>query len=175
MKVHLHTPYYDVWTMEKFVTDPDAKILWCHIDSILLEHRSYGVISGKRIKQNYTFGLFSSAIDGCRPLTPILTKLMDSVNHKLATNFNSLIIEKYADGNSHSICHLERGKRSIAIISLGTDRIFRFHTVGRYCDIETRNCQLLIMEGNFINGVIQQIMKRGKLKDPAIYLIFKRI
>jgi len=79
-----------------------------------LEERPEIIVYGKPCKQHRNVGFFSDESIGykyskklmaSKPLSPLLTGLLASINKMLGTQFNGILVNKYLDGNDYIGAH----------------------------------------------------------------------
>lgn len=189
--VELQAYNASLWTVDNFLSPETCQMLVDHIQSLSLAIKPPIVVYGKPATQNRDIGFFSDTSAGynyskqlapSQPLTPLLRNLIDEVNKSLHTDFNGILINRYNDGRDYLGPHSddERGLARgsvVAGISLGASRTFRVRPKeGKgYTDVETKNGQLIVMDGeNFQKIYTHEIPKRLKVKEARISLTFRR-
>ncbi len=187
----LQSPDARLWTVDNFLAPEYCQILIDHVQSLSLAIKPPIVVYGKPATQNRDIGFFSDSSAGynyskqvapSQPLTPVLRNLIDEVNKYLNTDFNGILINRYNDGRDYLGPHSddERGLARgsiVAGISLGASRTFRVRPKEGtgYTDVETKNGQLLVMDGEkFQKTYTHEIPKRLKVKEPRISLTFRK-
>lgn len=144
---------------------------------------------GKRVMQprlTAWYGEGSYTYSGIRndplPWTPLLTDIRDTIEDMLETDFNSVLLNLYRDGQDsiafHSDDEPELGPEPIiASVSFGDRRVFTFkHRRDEHADVSVGlyDGSVLVMMGetqkNWKHG-INKVKKAG----PRINLTFRRI
>jgi alkylated DNA repair dioxygenase AlkB len=163
------------------------------IYNLPLEHRPPIVVFGKPATQNRDVGFFSDVSEGYRysgqimrsiPLKghPFLAGLLPEVNKALGTSFNGILVNRYNDGKDYLGAHsddekaLDKTKKMVAAISYGAVRKFRVRnkqTKQILLDIPMTNGMLLVMEGDFQQEFVHEIIKEMGIKDPRVSLTFR--
>jgi alkylated DNA repair dioxygenase AlkB len=155
-----------------------------------LEERPEIIIYGKPCKQHRNVGFFSDESIGykyskklmaSKPLSPLLTDLLESINKMLGTQFNGILVNKYLDGNDYIGAHSddETGLDGIGVvaISYGSERIFRIRNKNDktiVCDEPTTHCGILHMGGNFQKVYTHEIPMQKKIKESRISFTFRK-
>jgi alkylated DNA repair dioxygenase AlkB len=155
-----------------------------------LEERPEIIIYGKPCKQHRNVGFFSDESIGykyskklmaSKPLSPLLTGLLASINKMLGTQFNGILVNKYLDGNDYIGAHSddETGLDGIGVvaISYGSERIFRIRNKNDktiVCDEPTTHCGILHMGGNFQKVYTHEIPMQKKIKESRISFTFRK-
>lgn len=112
-----------------------------------------------------------------------LKQLKNRLNKSFKTNFNSVLLNLYRDGNDsmglHSDDEKELGKNPIiASISLGAVRAFRFkHKSKKNCveKLYLKSGSLLLMSGETQHHWKHEVPKSKKILKPRINLTFRAI
>ena len=141
-----------------------------------LQRRSIGFFSDESIGYKY-----SGKIEKAQPLTKNLKLLLNYINTKFDSDFNGILINKYADGNDyisdHSDNEKEISEKGVISISYGAKRKFRIRdkiTKKIIKDIFTENYQIIQMKGNFQKEFLHGIPIEKKIKDERISFTFRK-
>lgn len=155
-----------------------------------LIHRPPVVVFGKPCHQNRNVGFFSDYSVGYRysgqlmssqPLTGWMKELMESVNAKLGTDFNGILINHYASGEDYIGAHrddesgLDPAKKAVAAISFGAVRKFRIRDNDRkiVADVPTEHGSLLVMMGDFQQKFTHEIPVEKKVSSARWSITFR--
>ena len=126
------------------------------------------------------------------PWTATLLKIKTDIekeltNHSITTDFTSVLINKYRDGNDSLGWHSDNEKElgiepTIASISLGEPRAIRFRLKDdhkKWVQIELNNGSLLVMRGKtqelWQHQIPKRISARAAALSPRINLTFRHI
>lgn len=110
---------------------------------------------------------------------PILENIMAEVNAFLGTEFNSILLNFYRDGNdyisNHSDDERDLSKSIVAGISLGVERTFRMvnKETGEKVDFELPDSSLFVMAGDTQKEWTHGLPVRKKIKEGRISLTFR--
>src|SRR4051812_40828112 len=154
-----HLDYYPT-----YLTALRSADLLAAVEGLPLEHYPTITLYGRTVAMRRDVGFFSDSSEGYRysgqisrsvPLTPELSELMAEVNATLDTDFNGILINRYADGSDYISPHsddeksLSRANPCVAAISLGASRIFRIRNKqgSREVDVSPASGSLLVMAG----------------------------
>ena len=118
-----------------------------------------------------------------QPWTASLLQLKQAVENKVGSEFNSVLLNQYRDGNDsvawHSDDEAELGNQPvIASISLGAEREFQFRRKDNPEEKVSLNLphgSLLLMSGQCQHDWVHQLPKRRGVKQPRINLTFRFI
>lgn len=142
-----------------------------------IQHRSIGFFSNTSIGYKYSNQLAAS-----QPLTEKLQELLDFVNETVNGDFNSILVNKYPDGEhyigKHSDDETALSKNcGVACISYGATRKFRIRdktngTIIR--DIPTSSDKLLVMSGDFQKEFTHEIPVEKKVKECRYSFTFRK-
>lgn len=125
---------------------------------------------------------YSGNIAASEPLSnhPWLLNLLQQVNQSLSTDFNGILVNRYANGKEYIGAHSddERGlsKSMVASISLGATRKLRIReksTKNIVYEYFMDDRSLVIMGGNFQKDYTHEIPVESKIVDPRISLTFR--
>lgn len=115
------------------------------------------------------------------PWTPTLLEIKKLVEDKVGANFNSCLLNYYADGTQGMSWHSDDEKVMeangiIASVSLGADRIFEFKhkTEAIRQKVLLENGSLLLMQDETQKHYLHQLPKSKKVKEARINLTFRR-
>ena len=118
------------------------------------------------------------------PLKPFseLQNLIEKVEQVCGAKFNSVLLNKYRDGNDKVSWHSDNEKEfginpTIASLSLGQERRFdiRQIDIGEVEKIPLNSGTLLLMKGRFQHEWEHQIPAQKKITSPRINLTFRNI
>jgi alpha-ketoglutarate-dependent dioxygenase alkB family protein 2 len=159
------------------------------VDGMLLENPPI-VVYGKQCHQHRSIGFFSNNSIGYKysnqiansiPLTPHLSELLNLVNEMLRTDFNGILVNKYANGedyiSKHSDNEVELDQIGVVCVSYGATRKFRIRskTTGKIViDVPTQSSEMLIMGGNFQNEFTHEIPVEKKVKCARLSFTFRK-
>lgn len=155
-----------------------------------LIHRPPVVVFGKPCSQNRNVGFFSDDSVGYRysgklmasqPLPMWMKELMESVNHKLQTKFNGILINHYESGEDYIGAHrddesgLDPTNMAVAAISFGAVRKFRIRDNERkiVADVPTEHGSLMVMMGDFQKKFTHEVPVEKKIKEPRWSITFR--
>jgi alkylated DNA repair dioxygenase AlkB len=117
-----------------------------------------------------------------QPWTQLLEQLRLRISEAAGTAFNSVLLNRYRDGNDtvawHSDDEPELGfMPTIASLSLGADRRFQLRSKETRETIEKRlaHGSLLIMSGDCQKDWIHQIPRERRVLSPRINLTFRQV
>ncbi len=128
-----------------------------------------------------------------KPWTPSLIEIKERIESEFNFKFNSVLLNKYRDGNDHVSWHSddepELGLNPvIASVSLGGERVFKLKHKSHKeykanniqknlynIDVGLNHGSLLIMQGDTQVNWIHNIPKTTKAVAPRINLTFRRI
>lgn len=136
------------------------------IEEPFLVNKPPVVVFGKPCRQNRNVGFFSDDSIGYRysgrlmasqRLPEWMKELMASVNEKLGTHFNGILINHYENGEDYIGAHrddetgLDPTTFAVAAISFGAVRKFRIRDNERkiVTDVPTEHGSLMVMMGDF--------------------------
>ena len=116
------------------------------------------------------------------PWFPALERLRDLVSELADAPFNSVLLNRYRDGNDHMGWHRDNERELgeqpvIASVSLGAERRFEF----RHATTKERvSCRLsagsvLVMDGPLQSMWQHRLPRETKLKEPRINLTFRHV
>ena len=141
-----------------------------------MQRRSIGFFSDSSIGYKYSKRLVAS-----KPLTPTLMILLDEINEKFNSDYNGILINKYADGNDyigkHSDDESALSNAGVVAMSYGASRIFRIRNkeTGEIVkDIPTASNEILVMGGNFQKEFTHEIPIEKKITDTRYSLTFRK-
>ena len=141
------------------------------------QHRSIGFYSDTSKGYNY-----SSTLRPSKKMHPCLRELLDYINTKFNSDYNGILINKYADGNDYIGKHSddERGldaKIGVIALSYGATRIFRIRnkiTSKKVMDISTDTSKIIQMAGNFQKEFTHEIPMEKKVKEVRYSFTFRK-
>ena len=115
--------------------------------------------------------------------TADLELIKDKIETVTSSNFNSVLLNQYRNGNDSVDWHSDDEKEldlssDIASVSFGVERDFQIKPKERGAKLENiplRNGTLLIMSPPFQEHFIHRIPKRKKIMKPRINLTFRVI
>lgn len=134
--------------------------------------------------KSYTY---SGALHEPKGWTPTLSLIKQKVEALTGSSFNACLCNYYADGAAgmgwHADKELELGERpTIASVSLGASRLFRFRRRSPWRDQDPTRWDfmleggdLLIMEGDTQQFFEHELPKRAAVKEPRLNLTFRRV
>jgi alkylated DNA repair dioxygenase AlkB len=103
----------------------------------------------------YQISKQSNAIIAAKPLTPVFSRLLESINSQFDENFNLLLFNEYDQYDTigpHADSFYGYGKQQVTTISLGATRIYRLRsreTGAIAMDYEMKHGDVLIMSNKF--------------------------
>jgi alkylated DNA repair dioxygenase AlkB len=159
------------------------------IDGLLM-HNPEIYVYGKKCNQHRSIGFFSNESIGYRysgqlaesiRLTPNTELLLNYVNSTLTSDFNGILVNKYANGEDYIGKHSDDEKclsnSGVVSISYGAVRKFRIRekTTGKIVlDVPTNSGEMLIMGGDFQKEFTHEIPIEKKIKHPRISFTFRK-
>lgn len=163
-------------------------------DLMLLPYRCHPdiIVYGKQCTQNRDILFISDVSSGYRysgtkePSVPFndyswIRDIMDNLNNDLKTEFNSVLINRYNNGDDYVGSHADEtnvlSNGIVACLSYGDERTFRVRdkkTAKIVVDVPTEHCSLLVMDGNFQDEYRHEIVKTKKRKSERISLTFRK-
>jgi alkylated DNA repair dioxygenase AlkB len=159
------------------------------IDGLLM-HNPEIYVYGKKCNQHRSIGFFSNESIGYRysgqlaesiRLTPNTELLLNYVNSTLSSDFNGILVNKYANGEDYIGKHSDDEKclsnSGVVSISYGAVRKFRIRekTTGKIVlDVPTNSGEMLIMGGDFQKEFTHEIPIEKKIKHPRISFTFRK-
>jgi alkylated DNA repair dioxygenase AlkB len=146
-------------------------------DKVCHQQRDIGFYSNESIGYFYSNKLMKS-----KPLTENLSLLLQEINEIFSTEFNGILINRYNDGNNYIGPHSddERGledKAGVIALSYGAVRTFRIRdkkTKKNVIDVQTENCRILQMGGNFQKFYTHEIPIQKKVKEERYSFTFRK-
>jgi alkylated DNA repair dioxygenase AlkB len=125
---------------------------------------------------------YSGVSSNPQPWTPLLKELCQRVTETAGTTFNSVLLNRYRDGNDTVAWHVDDEAElgympMIASLSLGADRRFQFRNKKTRETIEKRlaHGSLLIMSGHCQKEWLHQIPRERRILSPRINLTFRNL
>lgn len=107
--------------------------------------------------------------------------LLNSVNEKLSSDFNGILINKYIDGTqnigTHSDDEENLGNIGVCAISYGATRNFRIRnkfTKKIVENVDTKDDEIILMEGDFQKEFTHEIPVQKKVKDMRYSFTFRK-
>ncbi len=139
------------------------------------QHRDVGFFSDKSIGYHYSNQLSKSI-----PLTPNLTTLLNIINDYFRSNFNGILINRYANGDDYISAHSDSdvylGNEGVVAISFGAIRKFRIRdkkTKKIIVDVPTVPCEIIRMGGDFQKEFTHEIPIEKKIKTERYSFTFR--
>jgi len=115
------------------------------------------------------------------PLTPNIEVLLNYINSGLSSDFNGILVNKYADGNDYISKHSDDEKGlsqdGVVALSYGAVRKFRIRnkqTGDIVSDIPTNQGELLIMGGDFQKEFTHEIPIEKKVNQTRYSFTFRK-
>lgn len=112
---------------------------------------------------------------------PFLLEILNNVNTLTNSNFNSILVNRYANGDDYIGAHSDNEKSlsttGIVTISIGQERIFRIRdkkTKKIVKDIIVKDSDLYWMTGEFQKHYTHEIPKQKSAKGVRISLTFRK-
>lgn len=146
-------------------------------NKIVHQRRDVGFFSNESIGYRYSGQLAESS-----PLTPILSALMEDINSDFNTQFNGILVNRYANQTKYLSAHsdnesgLDKVKRSVIGIAYGGVRTFRIrnkNTKEIILDISHKPGMVIVMEGNFQKCFLHEVCKESKTISERISVTFR--
>lgn len=157
---------------DKLVVNPKSKIY----NKEITFHRSIGFFSDTSIGYKYTNQIQTSIA-----LSENMKILLDIINNKYNTVYNSILVNKYNDGSDyigkHSDDEKYLDKSGVLAISYGATRIFRVRNKSDnviVLDVNVNNGDILIMKGEFQKEFTHEIPVQKKVKNCRYSLTFRK-
>jgi len=188
----LENVHSSLWS-EKFLSKEESKNLFKMIKNKkfpLRDDLKVNTPGGKKTMPRRV-GFFSNVSTGykfsgqktkAQVLTPELEKFLKSINEYLKTEFNGILINHYRNGNdsisAHSDDESELSNGVVAMISLGSSRIFRIcdqDSLKRIVDMKTKNGNLTVMDGKFQKYFRHCVPKATKAQQRDNLNEFERV
>ena len=155
-----------------------------------LDIRPEIMVYGRKCNQNRDVGFFSNEsigykysnkIQKSKPLTYSLSILLNSVNERLNSDFNGILINKYSDGTqnigTHSDDEENLGNIGVCAISYGSIRNFRIRnkfTKKIVENVDTKDDEIILMEGDFQKEFTHEIPVQKKVKGIRYSFTFRK-
>ena len=140
-----------------------------------IQHRSIGFFSDDSIGYYYSNNLARSI-----PLTNNLKKLLDFVNKYFSSNYNGILVNRYANGTdyigSHSDDETNLGNSGVVAISYGAERNFRIRDkkTGKIVEnIPTKSNSIIQMAGDFQKEFKHEIPIQKKIIGERYSFTFR--
>ena len=141
-----------------------------------VQHRNIGFFSNESIGYYYSGQLAAS-----KSLTPSLIELLNLINIEFESNFNSILINEYPDGEhyigKHSDDETALSNAGVVCISYGASRKFRIRdklTNKIIIDIPTTSKEIWVMGGDFQKEFTHEIPIEKKIKEKRISFTFRK-
>jgi alkylated DNA repair dioxygenase AlkB len=164
---------------EKLETDPKFKMF----NRECTQHRNVGFFSDVVTTYKY-----SGRDHRAKPMTFMLQAILSQVNLLLGSDFNSILINKYKDGNDYISAHSDDEKtidqrHGVISISSGSSRIFRIRdkvTKQIVADIPTRSDEILQMCASLPDGrsfqktYTHEVPANKAITEPRYSLTFRK-
>lgn len=158
---------------EELDVNPEIKIFGkpCH------QHRSIGFYSND--SEGY---FYSGQLAASKPLHPCMRELMDNINERFESDFNGILINKYASGEDYIGKHSDNEKAlnpkvGVLMVSHGAVRKFRIRnkeTNEIVMDVPTEQNKILQMAGNFQKEFTHEIPVEKRVKGARYSLTFRK-
>lgn len=181
------------WVVEDFLPEIQSGVnIYGELQKLLLLHNPPVTVYGKPGVQHRDIGFFSDESIGYKysnqmiasqPLSSsfILKPMLDYINQSLKTNFNSILINKYVNGNDylsgHSDDETALSGGVVAGISFGpatrTFRITDKKTGNLVLDYPHKPRTLIVMDGKFQKEFKHGIPKETSVVDTRVSLTFR--
>lgn len=177
-----------LWVIKNY----DAKTTLDDLCELKLIEKPPIQVMGKLCHQNRNVGFFSNESTGyhysrqkmpSQPMTPILSMLMDRVNHDLKTKFNGALVNEYMNGTDYIGAHsddengLDSQNNTVVSLSYGATRKFRIRdklTNKKIMDYPHESGTLLVMEGDFQKHFKHEIAKEMNVKTKRKSITFRK-
>jgi alkylated DNA repair dioxygenase AlkB len=159
------------------------------IDGLLI-HNPPICVYGKECHQLRSIGFFSNTSIGYKyskqlarsiPLTPNIEELLNLVNSTFNSDFNGILVNKYANGEDyigkHSDDETSLSNIGVVCVSYGATRKFRIRdklTGKIVIDVPTTSGEIWIMGGDFQKEFTHEIPIEKKIKQPRISFTFRK-
>lgn len=147
--------------------------------------------------QHRNVGFFSDAVTSYKysgrdhkaaPMTYLLQSILNQVNILLGSEFNSILINKYKDGNDYISAHSDDEKTidqtyGVVSISTGSSRTFRIRDKASkqiVADIATRSDEILQMNARLPDGrsfqktYTHEVTRDKAITEPRYSLTFRK-
>jgi alkylated DNA repair dioxygenase AlkB len=163
-----------------------AQVMKTLIQEIKWEHHQIH-LAGRKIKcprMSFWMGeavySYSGTLFTPHPWHPVVFKIKELLEQRAQTQFNSVLMNYYRDGQDHIGFHrddeVELGDHPyIASISLGATRDFIVKSKGEKWDIPLDDDTLFLMFGDFQKLYQHGIPKRSQVAQPRINLTYRMI
>ena len=156
---------------DKLIVNPGIIVY----DKPCIQHRAIGFFSDESIGYYYSKKLARS-----NTLTPNLKKLLDAVNEYFSSNYNGILINRYANGEdyigSHSDDETNLGNSGVVAISYGAERNFRIRDkkTGKIVEnIPTKSNSIIQMAGDFQKEFKHEIPIQKKVLGERYSFTFR--
>ncbi len=191
-KQHFNLPNAELIYISNFLSTKEASLYFETIKKNTKWQHDDITVFGKTYKQPRLTALFgesnqpycySNIVMHPKPFTSTLRTIKTKVEAESKTNFNTLLINLYRDGNDsngwHADNETELGKNPvIASLSLGEPRPFHFKhrkIKSERHKLILEHGSLLIMKGEMQHFWLHQIAKTKKKINPRINLTFRTL
>jgi alkylated DNA repair dioxygenase AlkB len=162
--------------------EPEIKIF----NKVCKQHRAIGFYSNVAEEYKYNHG------QSDKELKPIsnhklddnknLVKVIELINEHFKSEYNSILVNYYRDGNDYIGSHSDNekeldSKMGVLMISLGSTRLFRIRdkkSKDVIKDINICNGDLTIMSGKFQKELKHEIVKESSIDKPRISFTFRK-
>lgn len=148
------------------------------------------VVRGRVCNQRRSVGFFSDSSEGYRysgrimkskPMTPKIKELISTINEKLGSEFNGILINEYKNGNDtigkHSDDEIYLDKSGVVSLSVGATRTFRIRskvTNKIIEDIPLTHGDVVHMAGDFQKEFTHEIPAEKTVTEPRISFTFRK-
>jgi alkylated DNA repair dioxygenase AlkB len=155
-----------------------------------LEEKPEIIVYGKVCNQNRNIGFYSNDSIGyhysnrllrSKPLTTNLLILLNYINDKFNSDFNGILINEYMNGSdyigAHSDDETNLGNIGVVALSYGAQRNFRIrnkNTKKIVANVDTKDDEILIMEGDFQKEFTHEIPVQKNIKDIRYSFTFRK-
>ena len=155
-----------------------------------LEEKPEIIVYGKVCNQNRNIGFYSNDSIGyhysnrllrSKPLTTNLLILLNYINDKFNSDFNGILINEYMNGSdyigAHSDDETNLGNIGVVALSYGAQRNFRVrnkNTRKIVENVDTKDDEILIMEGDFQKEFTHEIPVQKNIKDIRYSFTFRK-
>jgi alkylated DNA repair dioxygenase AlkB len=183
------TRHSTCYVVDEWIEAIYADVLFLLAKQLPLEDQPKCKIFGRDCVMHRSIGFFSDGSNGYSYAGQIsyasrmpkwLRELTRLINLFLGTDFNGALINYYHNGEEYIGAHSddESGLSNgvVACISLGVNRIFRIKNKidKSKIDIETKNGQLLVMDGNFQKEFTHEIPIQKQINSGRISITFRK-
>lgn len=180
--VRYHGPLFTLAECRNITAGLLADIAWQHDEAVIFGKR---IITARQAAWYGDSGFaytYSGTTKHALRWTPLLLRLRRRVQEVLHADFNSCLLNLYADGTQGMAWHSDDEKALgrdavIASLSFGAERTFRFkhrRTPEKH-QLLLQNGSLLVMQGATQTHWLHSLPKSTRVKHPRINLTFRSI